>query len=378
MIEHDPQVRHFVGDLHDGLEQVDARVGGIEHEIGLRHELHAVDERRVAGLRGHVPPPQVAVADAAEQRVLVVAREHLREVGLVRFEVADDADDDRVAFGHLEDPQVVFDPRARFDLDRADDAERTRERGGSEEAGRVAAVPRLSGPVRDALRPPRIEEVDVRVDDRNRGTRRAGGRLRRAVSRPALSALTAAMPATPVRNARRSRVICRERSARAGNPQFGSRAVKSRVRLCQILTGAWPETVVSQEHQRGDAETRRHPRSWRTDAPRDARRAESGIWKAQAPAELRGACVSRFHSPPQAGRRPAAPSVPLRVLCPSPYSALALLAVSASFRVTPLRRSEVTSRRQARLTASVRTSARAGPAIFRTRQPGSPASRPAC
>ena len=80
-----------------------------------------------ADLLRDVASPEVSVADAAKQRVLVVALEVLGELGLVRFEFADHADDDRIVLRDLEHPQVVLDPRARLDLDRADDAQRNRE-----------------------------------------------------------------------------------------------------------------------------------------------------------------------------------------------------------------------------------------------------------
>ena len=59
--------------------------------------------------------------------MLPVPIEVLLELWLVGFEIADDADDDRVALRDVEHPEVVFDPRARFDFDRAHRTQRHRE-----------------------------------------------------------------------------------------------------------------------------------------------------------------------------------------------------------------------------------------------------------
>jgi hypothetical protein len=111
----------------------------------------------------------------------VVSLEVLGKLRLVRLQIADDADHDRIALRDLEHPQVVFDPWARLDLDRADHAERDGEPAitigvrSDWRGGRRTAVWR-------ALRTRGIEKVNVRIDDRNRrlplrvrGPRRRGG-----------------------------------------------------------------------------------------------------------------------------------------------------------------------------------------------------------
>ena len=117
-----------------------------------------------------VAPPQIPVADPAEERVLVVPLEELRKLRLVRLQIPDDANHDRVSLRDLEHPQVVFDPRARLDLDCADDTERDRETAiavgvGGDGSG-ARRRPRTA--VRCALRTGGIEQVNVGVDDRNR------------------------------------------------------------------------------------------------------------------------------------------------------------------------------------------------------------------
>ena len=127
VIEHDAQGRHRVADADHRLEQRHARIRRVQHEVRLGESFEPADEVRVRGLLRDVASPEVSVADAAKQRVLVVALEVLGELGLVRFEIAHHADDDRIFLRDLEDPQVVLDPRARLDLDGTDHAERDRE-----------------------------------------------------------------------------------------------------------------------------------------------------------------------------------------------------------------------------------------------------------
>ena len=64
----------------------------------------------------------------AEERVLAIAIEIFRELRLFGLEIADNADNDRVSLGDLEHPEVVFDPWARLDFDRADGSKRRRQR----------------------------------------------------------------------------------------------------------------------------------------------------------------------------------------------------------------------------------------------------------
>ena len=174
MVKDDAQLRHLVGDLHDRLEQIDPRVGGIQDQIRLRQQPKAFDERGASHFLRQVPAPEVAVPDAPEERILVVAAQHLCEVRLPGLEISNHADHDGVRLSHLEHPQVVFHPGARFDFHGADDAERRcqrsiarRQRGLRRSGSRSAGVGR-------ALRARRVEEMDMGVDDRNRCGRLRG------------------------------------------------------------------------------------------------------------------------------------------------------------------------------------------------------------
>ena len=170
MIEHDTKRRHGVADAEHGFEQRHARVRRVHHEVRFGETLEAADEIRVRGLLRDVSSPEVPVTDPAEERVLVVSLEVLGKLRLVRLQIADDADHDGVSLHDLEHPQVVFDPRARLDLDRADDTERDCEPAIALGVGGdwSCARRRPGTAVRCALRTRGIEEVNVGVDDGNR------------------------------------------------------------------------------------------------------------------------------------------------------------------------------------------------------------------
>ena len=147
VIEDDSKIRHLVGDADDRLQQREARIGGVHDEIRLRKELQPVDERRRLDLRRDVSAPQVPATDPTEQRVLAVTLQILRKLRLLGLQIADDPDDDRIQLGHLEHPQVVLDPRARFDLDRPDGPERDGQRAIASRQTRAPVGPRVLGPL---------------------------------------------------------------------------------------------------------------------------------------------------------------------------------------------------------------------------------------
>ena len=163
------RVRNGIADADHRFEEWHTRVRGVQHEVRLGEEFQAAEKVGVRGLLRDVASPQVPVADPTEQRVLVVSLQVLRKLRLVWLQVADHADHDRITLGDLEHPEVVLDPRARLDMDRADDAERDRERAIALRVGgdRSGARRRLGTAVRRALRARRIEEVNMGVDDRN-------------------------------------------------------------------------------------------------------------------------------------------------------------------------------------------------------------------
>jgi len=170
MIEHDTKRRDGVADPENRVEQRHARVRRVHHEIRVGQPLQAADERRIGGLLRDVSSPEIAAANPAEQRVLVISIEVLRKLRLLRLEIPDDAHDDRVTLRDFQDPEVVFDPWTRLDLDRADDTEWGREPAiaiGIRSNRRLTRRGTRTA-VRRALRPRRIEEMDVRIDDWNR------------------------------------------------------------------------------------------------------------------------------------------------------------------------------------------------------------------
>src|SRR6185503_1176244 len=122
MVDDNPEIGNLVGDSHDRLQKIDAGICRIEYEIGLSQQLQSTDECGIVRLFGDVTAPQVSISYPPKQRILVVPRQHVAVIRLVGLQIANDADDDRVALSDLEHPQVVFNPGARFNLDRADDS----------------------------------------------------------------------------------------------------------------------------------------------------------------------------------------------------------------------------------------------------------------
>ena len=85
-----------------------------------------------------------------------------------------DTDDDRVAFRDFQDPEVVLDPWTGFDLDRPDDPQRRCELAVTRRQRRLNRNSRRAGIWR-TLRPCRIEQMNVSVDDRDRRVLQTGG-----------------------------------------------------------------------------------------------------------------------------------------------------------------------------------------------------------
>ena len=121
--------------------------------------------------------------------LLVEAVELLAEAGVGGLEMADRADDDGVVLGDVEDPLRVFDERAGFDLDRAADAERLGEGAVARRQRGLVQRRVVFGRPRHAAGTGGVEEMNVRVDDRDRrrlceAAPGAGRKVRRFIVSP--------------------------------------------------------------------------------------------------------------------------------------------------------------------------------------------------
>ena len=128
MFEHDPEIRNVILDRQRSLRG--ASSAGLAVSSTRSAWATSLSPSMNAGfsdLLRDIPSPQIALPDAAEQRVLVIAAEVFCELRFVGLEVADDADDDRIPLGDVEHPEVVFDPGTCLDFDGADGAKRGRE-----------------------------------------------------------------------------------------------------------------------------------------------------------------------------------------------------------------------------------------------------------
>ena len=127
-------------------------------------------ERRVRALHRSIPAPD---ADAAEFRIRGEPLQVVRKPGAARLQKSDDAEDERLARGEIEQPLVVLDRGAGLHDDRARDPERHRD---------LLELLRQHRPIkrrvvlrrpRDAAGFRRVVEMRVRIDRRGRG--RVGG-----------------------------------------------------------------------------------------------------------------------------------------------------------------------------------------------------------
>lgn len=146
MVDDDAQMGHCIADAQRALQQGDVLIGGFQHQIGIGQTPQPIKEGRFARAGGQIVIPQIAVADAAKQRIGVEAGQQFREISVFGAQIADHAQDDRIAGGLIEHPLIVLHQRAGLDHDGADDAQRfgMLRIGGGERAGAVRGG--FSGP----------------------------------------------------------------------------------------------------------------------------------------------------------------------------------------------------------------------------------------
>lgn len=149
-------------DERGAAKEVEGEVGG--GELAEMVEENGVCEVLVEGLD--------VDADAEEEGVGLEAGQLLREDGGAGFETADEAADERVAAGEVEDPGIVFDPGGGFDNDGSGDPEGLGQ--GGEFGGEDGAMEEGVGAGRpgDTLGAGGVVEVNVGIEDG--GGRRSG------------------------------------------------------------------------------------------------------------------------------------------------------------------------------------------------------------
>jgi hypothetical protein len=94
------------------------RLGDVKAAVRIRKPLQVCQVLRLVEPELELPLP-----DAQEQLVLYEAVEILRKCRVCWIDPSHQPDDDRVVLGDVEPPEVVLEPRARLDDDRANDAE---------------------------------------------------------------------------------------------------------------------------------------------------------------------------------------------------------------------------------------------------------------
>ncbi len=119
-----PQIGNFVCEAHDRIDQGRVRIRRVQFQIRFGEDLEIRNERWFREPLSEISVPEIAVTDAAEQRILVEAFKLAGKFRLARFEISDCAHDNRIFGSEVEHPLVVFEPGARFNFDGAHDAER--------------------------------------------------------------------------------------------------------------------------------------------------------------------------------------------------------------------------------------------------------------
>ena len=167
MVNHDAQTRNAVRDTHDVRDQRRRGIRGIEDEAGVREKLQAGNEVRMREFRADIAAPQVSTANAEKQRVTVEFIQITAEILLAGLKVADGSNDDLVFGGDIEDPLIIGEPWAAFDLNSADYSEAFRDAAISGGQRRMIEDRVVFWRPRDALRARRVEQVNMCVDDGN-------------------------------------------------------------------------------------------------------------------------------------------------------------------------------------------------------------------
>jgi len=165
VVDDDAEVGDSFCNLKDGADETRIGVCTFEDEAGIGQGTKAVEEVRFREVVKQIAIPQIAVADAEEERVFVKTVKLIAEGGVGGIQIADDAEDEWLGPGDIEQPFVVREKRAALDGDASGDSElpgkklEAWRKSGFVESGTIGRWPG------DTAGPGGIEEVNVRVDD---------------------------------------------------------------------------------------------------------------------------------------------------------------------------------------------------------------------
>ena len=167
VIDHDPQFGNPLRNLHDRVNQSRIGIGGLEHQARRGQRLQPIDKAWIFKVRRQIAVPEIPVANPQKQRVAMQPVK-IGQVGRrTGHKVSHHAHNHPVVGGHIQQPLVVARQRTRLNGDGAHNAQR---RG----FGHITLRQRrfvdhgvsLLRPG-NAAGPQRIEEMDVRINDRN-------------------------------------------------------------------------------------------------------------------------------------------------------------------------------------------------------------------
>ena len=165
MVDDDAELRDCVRNLEKSADEARVGIGALEDEAGIGEGTESIVKVRLREVVEQVAVPEIAVADAEEERVFVKAVELIAEGGVGGIEVPDDAEDEWVGPGNIEQPVIIGEKRAALNGDAASDSKlpgeslQTRRKSRLIEGGYVRSWPGHSAGAGW------IEEVNVSVND---------------------------------------------------------------------------------------------------------------------------------------------------------------------------------------------------------------------
>lgn len=110
MVDHDSQLGNAIGKLQDIGDEDGVWIGTLQDQARSRKSLQIRDKPRIVQLRTEIPPPEVAIADATEQRVCPQVLQLSWKLGGGWIEISDTPHHNRVFGRGTEQPVVVLNP----------------------------------------------------------------------------------------------------------------------------------------------------------------------------------------------------------------------------------------------------------------------------
>ena len=122
MVHDDAKVGNRIGQQYVGLHQIHAGIRCVQRKVSLSQQLQIGDLVGIENDLAVVRAVETAGSDRRDRAGPCESAPHIGRSPAARIEISRDADHDRVGPARFEIPEIVVDPLARFDHDRAHDA----------------------------------------------------------------------------------------------------------------------------------------------------------------------------------------------------------------------------------------------------------------